>query len=282
MMAGQFPPFLETEIPDLPEQDCLFRVIPAPYEESVSYGKGTAHGPEAILAASAQLEGFDGISCPCRQGIFTQEPVFTLDDIATATANAIHNRQIPVVLGGEHTVTYPVLQGVTSVKPEIGVFQFDAHADLRDEYEGNRLSHACAMARVLELHLPLFQIGVRSMSVTEKDFRRSHQIPSIEARTLARQQEPFLDIPSGFPQQVYITFDIDALDPALMPATGTPEPGGLSWWQTMSLLEQIAASRTIIGFDVVELAPIATLHAPDFVAARLVYNIMGMAARQRQ
>ncbi len=277
------PSFLASEIPDLSREHCLFQVIPAPYEQTVSYGSGTALGPTAILEASAQLEAYDGLSCPCEQGISTHEPALDLKTIGQAVTKANQAGHIPVVLGGEHTVSVAAITALHKQGRRFGVIQFDAHADLRDHYQDNTMSHACVMRRALDLGLPIFQIGIRSLSQGEAQLRHELTIPHLDAETIAREGIRTELISEYFPDidTVYITFDVDCLDPGIMPATGTPEPGGLNWWQAMNCLQQIAASCRIIGFDVVELAPIKGVHAPDFLAARLVYNIMGMISRSQ-
>jgi agmatinase len=273
--------FLASEIPNLPREQCRFHVIPVPLEQSVSYGGGTAKGPAAILAASYQLEAFDGHRLPCEEGIWTAEAVDCLGDIegvlarvGAAVSDVMDLGAVPFVLGGEHTVTLGAVRAFTERGRRIGVVQFDAHADLRDVYEGDPLSHACVMRRVLELGVPLCQLGVRAMSAGEVAVRAEHDVTHVDAEDLAAG-EPLV-LPDGFPEEVYVSFDIDALDSSIMPATGTPEPGGLAWWQAMRLLRQIAAQRRIVGMDVVELAPIPGWHAADFTAARLVYNMMGI------
>ncbi len=271
--------FLDSEIPNLAPEQCLFQVIPAPYEKTVSYGGGTAQGPEAIILASGQLEAYDGASCPCEQGIHTLPPAATLEAIETAVAHVAAMGRIPVLLGGEHTVTYGALKALRDAGETFGVIQFDAHADLRDTYEGDPFSHACVMRRALDMNLPLLQIGVRALSPPEVELRKSRAIPHYDADRIGRHGVPGQLLPADFPQKVYITFDVDGLDPSIMPATGTPEPGGLTWWQAMDCLAAITASRTVIGFDVVELAPIDSLHAADFTAARLIYNLMGYITR---
>ena len=271
--------FLESEIPDLPEEECLFHVIPAPFEKTVSYGKGTARGPEAILEASYQLEAFDGVSCPCEQGIFTHEAATTLEAIEDAVCRVLELGRIPVVLGGEHTVTYGALKALKDAGEKFGIVQFDAHADLRDEYEGSHLSHACVMHRATDLDIPIFQIGVRSLSKPEVELREELGIPHLDGYEIGRFGIPERLLPEGFPERVYVTFDVDGLDPSIMPSTGTPEPGGLDWFQAMDCLQKIVNTRTIIGGDFVELAPIESLHAPDFLVARLIYNFVGMISR---
>ena len=269
--------FLDSEIPDLAPEECLFQVIPAPYEKTVSYGAGTKNGPQAIITASSQLEAYDGTSCPCEKGINTTKPAATLAEIENAVATVAKMGKIPVLLGGEHTVTYGALKALQESGEKFGVLQFDAHADLRDTCD--KFSHACVMRRAVEMDLPILQIGVRALSMEEVELRHELNIPHHDGEQFGRQGMPTQLIPEGFPQKVYITFDVDGLDPSIMPATGTPEPGGLTWWQAMDCLETITASRTVIGVDVVELAPIEGLHAADFTAARLVYNLMGMIVR---
>jgi agmatinase len=272
--------FLESEIPDLPPEACLFHVIPAPYEKTVSYGSGTAKGPEAILEASYQLEAYDGISCPCEQGIHTHKPQYSLEFIEREVSTVLKLRKIPVMLGGEHTVTYAALKALKDAGEEFGIVQFDAHADLRDTYDGDKFSHACVMRRAVDMDIPLFQIGVRSLSIPEVELRKRLDIPHLDGYDIGRDGIPEILLPEGFPEKVYVTFDVDGLDPSIMPSTGTPEPGGLDWFQTFQCLEQIVAEKSVIGCDFVELAPIKKLHAPDFLVARLIYNFMGMITRK--
>ena len=273
--------FLESEIPALPETECLFHIIPAPCERSVSYGGGTARGPEAILEASYQLEAFDGAGCPCERGIHTHPAARTLEEIGQAVSRVRKMGGLPILLGGEHTVTYGALKALKAGGEEFGIVQFDAHADLRDTYQGDPLSHACVMRRALDLGIPLFQIGVRALSQEEAELRKRRGIPHLDGYEIGRNGLPERLLPGDFPKQVYITFDVDALDPGIMPATGTPEPGGLDWFQAFQCLEEIVGTRTVAGCDFVELAPIDGLHAPDFLVARMAYNLMGLIDRNR-
>lgn len=278
--------FLQSEIGLLHPADCFFHVIPALYEKSVSYGQGTAKGPLAILAASQQLELYDGVIVPAEKGIFTQAPLActgsaeqALLEISAAVSRVLQFDKMPVLLGGEHTVTLGALGAIMPACAPIGIVQFDAHADLRDTYQDDRLSHACVMRRTLELGYPLFQIGVRSMSPHEATFRSENGIGHLDAIQIAKSGLPDSILPADFPKKIYLSIDVDVLDPSIMPATGTPEPGGLTWYTFFNILEKIFTGRRIIGFDVVELAPMPGWHAADFTCARLIYNLMGFIAR---
>ena len=265
-----------------PPNEALFHVIPVPYEESVSYGTGTKEGPEAILAASAQLELYDGKRIPAEYGIYTAPPVpctgtctEILTQIDVAVTNCLDLQGVPVVLGGEHTVTNGVVAALRRAYGEFGVIQFDAHADLRESFEGSRYSHACVMRRIAEQGIPILQLGTRSYSLEEQRYRQQQRIPYFDAEEIWKKGVEGISVPKDFPEKIFITFDIDGFDSSIMPATGTPVPGGLSWYQAMWLIERIMNSRICIGFDVVEFAPIAGLHGASFAAAQLTYNLMG-------
>ena len=278
--------FLESELGKTQAQNCLFHVIPAGYEASVSYGTGTAKGPSAIIGASQYLELFDGASVPADKGIYTFPPLDcegpveeVLSRIEKAVSASLESKKIPAILGGEHTVSVGAFNALKKLDKPIGIVQFDAHADLRDTFEGSRFSHACALHHAVEFGFSLFQIGVRSLSSYDLSYRREKSLAHLDADRLFRQGIPSPLLPVDFPENIYITFDVDGLDPSILPATGTPEPGGLLWYQAMDMLQSIILGRNILGFDVVELAPMPYHHASDFTAARLVYNIMGMIER---
>ena len=253
----------------------------------MSYGGGTAAGPEAILAASNQLELFDGEMCPGERGIFTHRPVDcagpaeeVLERVAAATRRALDHNALPVLLGGEHSLTYGPLLALRERFGSFGVIQFDAHADLRDSFEGSRWSHACVMRRaVADLDLPLVQIGNRLLCLEEKEARERYAVTAWDAPYLYRHGTPDVLIPAGFPEQVFVTFDVDGLDPSVIPDTGTPVPGGLGWYQALDLAARALSGRRLLGFDVVELAPRPGHIVSDFAAARLVYALMGLALR---
>lgn len=278
----EYPAFLGSELgPQAPETS-LFHVVPVPYEKTVSYGRGTGKGPSAILKASWQLEVFDGRGAPAERGIFTCDPVEcagraedVIERIEKAVSSFFASKKIPVMLGGEHTVTLGAARAVSLRFPLAGIVQLDAHADLRNSYEGTLLSHACVMRRVHELGIPFIQLGVRSLCLEEHQFRQSNGMVYYDAPRLNEAGLPKTWLPDDFPEDVYVTIDIDSLDASIMPATGTPEPGGLSWYLTLDILRSIAAKRRVIGFDLVELAPIPGLHACDYTAAKLIYMFMG-------
>jgi len=276
--------FLDGEIPNAKPEAAAYHIIPVPLESTVSYGGGTARGPEAIIEASTQLELWNGQGKPALQGVHTAPAVDcsgpitkTLDRIEDAVSYAIECEALPIVLGGEHTVTLGALRAMKQRYHRVGVVQFDAHADLRNTYEGSPYSHACVMRRAAEdLGLPLFQIGVRALCEEEALFRAASEIPHLDARELAVKGIPPHLLPRDFPDRIYITFDVDGLDPSVIRATGTPVPGGVSWHDALTLLEAVMEGRKLAGADVVELAPAAGDHASDFAAAQLAYVLMGL------
>lgn len=285
-----YPPFLGSELHPRPPEEALFHILPVPWERTVSYGPGTALGPSAILQASWQLELWDGRSVPGNEGIYTHPPVDVtgrppdvLEQIASTVARILDLGKLPVVLGGEHTVTYGVIQGYLQAgHRDFGVVQLDAHADLRDSYEGDTLSHACVMRRVVEAGIPLFQLGVRAMCEEERDARERFGVRFLDAEELVTGRLGEARLPKGFPPRVFFTLDVDGVDPSVFPATGTPVPGGPGWYQTLSLFESVARQRSVIGVDLMELSPLPGLHCYDFAAALLTYKLMGIIQRNRR
>ncbi|MBG0791619.1 MAG: agmatinase [Desulfovibrionaceae bacterium] len=276
--------FLDGEIDNARPEDAAWHIIPVPLESTVSYGTGTAGGPAAVIDASAQLELWDGASEPGLAGLHTTAPVDcsgpvtkVLDRIEDAVCLAAECEALPLVLGGEHTVTLGALRALKNLHRRFGVVQFDAHADLRNTFEGSPYSHACVMRRAVDdLGLQLFQIGVRALCKEEADFREANDIPHLDARELFLKGMPRHVLPTDFPDTIYITFDVDGLDPSVIRATGTPVPGGLGWQEAIFLLQAVTKGRKLIGADVVELAPAPGDHASDFAAAQLAYLLMGL------
>ena len=290
--------FLGSELPFRPAEECRYHIISVPYEDNVSYGGGTSRGPAAILEASDQLEAWDGESVPGDDGIFTGPVVdctgsaeAVLGRIERATAAALELGNCPVLLGGEHTVTLGALRAIARCRkarglPKFGLVQFDAHGDLRNTYEDTPYSHGSVMRRACDLEIPLMQIAVRSLCLEEVEFRKSYGVHHLDAAEFSRlgglaaaSRPDFKLLPDDFPEEIYITFDIDALDASLMPATGTPDPGGLTWYEALRLLELTVQGRRVIGLDLVEVAPMPGYHAAEFTAAKLLYYLMGIIQR---
>lgn len=264
-------------------------IIPFGLEASVSYGGGTAEGPEAILAASRQLELFDeelwrepykdyGIAA-LREPTIASPIEAALEQLSGIVEMVLEEGRFPFVIGGEHSLTPGAVNPFAARYKDLVVLQLDAHADLRDGYLGERYSHAAAMRRVLDhQHASLVSVGIRSISAEEADYleknaQRIHMHWGYQQA--AWDIEKIVAPLAGKP--IYVTFDIDALDAAVMPATGTPVPGGLSYLLALSILKRAAEVGTIVGGDLVELAPMHGLHACDFTAAALVYKTLSYA-----
>jgi agmatinase len=264
-------------------------VIPFGLEASVSYGRGTARGPAAILAASQQLELFDielwrepyldyGVAA-LRAPKIARPIANALDQLEAVVAGLLDAGRFPLVLGGEHSITAGAIRPFARKHPDLVVLQFDAHADLRDGYLGEHFSHASAMRRALDHPgVRLVSVGIRAISSGEISFLEANRdrIAIHWGKDQARWDVDAIVAPlRGRP--VYVTFDIDALDGAVMPATGTPTPGGLQYLQALAILRRAAEVGTIVGADLVELAPIPGFHAYDFMAAELAYKILNYA-----
>lgn len=261
-------------------------ILPLPFERTTSYGKGAGAGPDAIVRASHYLETYDEElgSEPFRQGIHTLPPFVpeSLDlaeaiaEIETEALRYLVDGKFLVSLGGEHSITYPLVRAVKTVWNQVGVVQFDAHADLRESYEGSPFSHAAVMHRVLAAGLPTLALGVRSLSTPEAELVRDRSLAVVWGHELSRlTPEHFAELLAPLPERIYLTFDLDYFDPALVPATGTPEPGGGWWYPTLELLRTLFREKTVVAMDAVELAPIPGQPASDFLAAKLVYKCLG-------
>ena len=259
-------------------------IIPAPLEYSVCYIKGTEHGPQAILDASSQMELYDEELnwCPIEVGVHTRPALdyHGMDHAAAlkATGDAVREvlvrGQLPFTLGGEHSLSAPPIAAAHEFFPDLTVVHIDAHGDLRNEYEGSKLSHASVERRVVDMGIPITEIGIRSFSPEEAEFMKTHpDVAIVWGHQLARAAAA---IPwQRLSQHTYLTIDLDAIDPAEMPAVGTPEPGGLHWYQLLDMLRELFQRTTVIGMDVVELCPMAGQTRADFLAAKLVYKMIG-------
>jgi agmatinase len=273
--------------PDAPYCDpttARVTIIPAPLEYSVCYMQGTERGPQALLDASSQMELYDEEldCCPSEIGIYTR-PVLNyrgmdhaaaLHVTAEAAREVLARGQVPLTIGGEHSLSAPLIAAVREYFPDLTVVHIDAHGDLRDAYEGTPLSHASIERRVVDMGIPLLEIGVRSFSPEEAAFMKTRpNVAVVWGYQLARGNAV---IPwERLSEHTYVTIDLDALDPGEMPAVGTPEPGGLHWYQLLDLWREICRRTTVVGMDVVELCPLEGQTRADFLAAKLVYKMIG-------
>jgi agmatinase len=263
-------------------------VLPVPFERTTSYGKGTTAGPAAILRASQAMELYDEElrGEPFRLGIATLPPFLpeafdlgeALAELEEAARVQLAAGKFLVTLGGEHSLTQAPVRAARAVHGEIGVVQFDAHADLREEFEGTPYSHASVMHRLVEDGFPTLAVGIRSLSTPEAEIIRERSLAVLWGHQLARAEELFAPLLAALPEKIYLTFDVDYFDPSLVPATGTPEPGGGLWYPTLALLRTLFRSKRVIAMDLVELAPIGGQPASDFLAAKLVYKCIGYLA----
>jgi agmatinase len=268
-------------------------ILPLPYERTVSYGGGTKNGPKAILDASHYVEFYDEETrreIHKELGIATLQPLsFTkkndesaLEHIYETVKELLKDKKFVVTLGGEHTLSQATIAAYAEAYRDLSVVQIDAHSDLRMEYQGSKFSHASVMARVCEFLDPrrLVQIGIRAQCIEEAQFIREKGMTTLYAheiregrytKVLKLWQEYVIE---RLTDHVYVTFDVDGFDPSIMPATGTPEPNGLFWHETMVLLRKLGHKKTVVGCDIVELAPMKGLHHPDLTAAKLVSKMI--------
>jgi N1-aminopropylagmatine ureohydrolase len=258
-------------------------ILPLPLDRTTSYVAGTRNGPREILAASSHMELWDEETQTDVHdvGIFTlpemEFPFATMDEvireIRRVAAEIVSRGKFPVVLGGEHSITAPVVAAVAARHPGLSVLQIDAHADLRDSFMGTPHNHACAMRRVLE-YARATQVGIRSLSPEE-----AAAAPTLPTEIFydynMRQHDDWIErVVDSLGETVYITIDCDGFDPAIMPSVGTPEPGGLTWYEALALLRRVVESRRVVGCDIVELCPLPGLVAPNFLCAKLLYKIL--------
>lgn len=255
-------------------------VIPVPYDKTSAWIKGADKGPMAIIEASVNMELYDieTDSEVCRKGIFTGnaiEGIYFPEKIAEVVTEKVQayikKGKFTVVVGGEHSVSIGSIKAHVENNNDITVLQLDAHCDLRDEYNGSKYNHACVMARAREL-CPIVQVGIRSMDSSEKEFMNKEN--AFFAKDIYHDRDWIERVVSKLSDKVYITIDLDVFDPSIMPSTGTPEPGGLLWYDVLSLLKAVANKKDIVGFDVVELCPDDKNKAPDFLAAKLIYKLL--------
>lgn len=267
-----------------------FVVVPVPYDLTSTYHSGSRRGPGAILEASANMELYDeelegetflaGIHTLPSLEADARGPEGMVATVRETISKVVRDGKVPVTLGGEHSISYGVVQALCERWPDLGVLQLDAHADLRDHYQGSPYSHAAVARRICGI-CPLVQAGIRSLSSEEAAFLSTSSVRSYSADWIQETDDWRTTICDGLPEDLYITVDLDVLDPAVMPSTGTPEPGGISWRDLIGLIRDVSGCCRIRGFDVVELAPIPGMVAPDFLAAKLVYRMMGYLVSRR-
>lgn len=255
-------------------------ILPIPFDATSSWGKGADKGPDAMIEASANMELYDieTGSVVCEKGIYTDKPVSakTPEEMVKKgyerAAEIIKDGKFLVTLGGEHSVSLGPIKVHAEKRPGMSILHLDAHSDRRDSYEGSKYSHACIMARAGEVVKNIVSVGVRSMDSTEMECLDKSKV--FFAHEIQDSEGWMREALSKLGKEVYVTIDLDVFDSGIMPSTGTPEPGGLGWYQVAKLLRMVAEKRNIVGFDVVELAPNSQNRAPDFLAAKLVYTLL--------
>jgi len=270
-------------------------ILPLPLDVTASWRRGTAEGPAAIIAASHHLEMFDEElrldPCDAVGGIATHlapelptDPTLATREIHALASELVRPDRLMIALGGEHSVTYPLVRAHRRIWPEISVVQIDAHADMRSSYRDTTYNHACPMRRIMELGVHVTSVGVRSMDASETSFIHSDTSRVFFATDVAGRLESWCEsiIDSLPTENVYLSIDLDGFDPAVIPAVGTPVPGGLGWYETLAFIRRLSEERRLVGADVVELAPRSDLHYADAAAARLVYKLVAYWTFSRQ
>jgi len=275
----------KTNFGDLPKENSQLKsakivILPVPYDGTSTWGKGADKGPEAIIKASANMELYDTEtdSAVYQQNIFTARPIIEkgapekmVKKVKQAVSEFLKQEKFIVTLGGEHSVTAGAVAAHKEKYKNLSVLQLDAHADLRPEYQGWKYSHASVMSRVREL-CPIVQVGIRSMDIIEKPFIDKTRV--FFAEEIYNKTDWYDKATNKLTDEVYITIDLDVFDPAILPSTGTPEPGGLGWYQVLDFLKKVNQKKNIVGFDVVELCPNKNERSSDFLAAKLIYKLL--------
>ena len=268
-------------------QNARFFVLPIPYEQTTSFKKGAHNGPKAIIEASKQVEFYDEELKfePYKKGIYTfpeLEPTVSdpgkmvqrIYEVAKKICKEFAKEKILVSLGGEHTITIGLVKASKEKHKDLSVLQLDAHADLRESYQESKYSHACVMRRISQF-CPYVGVGIRSLSLEEKRFAQKNRIRLFLVEDMKDNKGWMDEAISLLSEEVYLTLDLDFFDPSIMPAVGTPEPGGLLWYETLDFLRKLCQKKKIVGLDVVELSPLPGNFASDFLAAKLIYKLMG-------
>lgn len=262
-------------------------ILPVPYEVTTTYKKGTGDAPLAIIQASRFMELYDEeLRCePYKIGIYTEDelefslksPSTSIRQIESAVEKILRDDKFPVILGGEHTITLGAVRAAVKKYPKLNVLQLDAHLDLRDTYQESKFSHATVMRRVLEV-CPIIQVGIRSLSSEEEEFIRKKKglkTKIFGVKDLKKKRDLKKRIVKELNEKVYLTIDMDVFDPSIMPAVGTPEPGGLGWEEVIEILRLVFENKEVVGLDVVELNPLPNFVSSDFITAKLIYKLIG-------
>lgn len=252
-------------------------ILPVPFDNTSSWMKGSEKGPRAIINASKNMELYDieTGSEVYRNGIYTAGAVSArtsktmIDKVRSSVEKCMQDEKFIVVLGGEHTVSLGSIMACHNAYKNLSILHLDAHSDMRDAYEGNRYSHACVMARVKDFNDHIISVGIRSMDSSELKNVKKRNV--FYASEIQKSKDWIQKVCAKLSRNVYVTIDLDVFDSSIMPSTGTPEPGGLGWYDVTDLLECVSSSKNVVGFDVVELCP-SKNPAPDFLAAKLIYK----------
>ena len=263
-------------------------ILPVPFERTVSFGRGTSRGPYSIIYASRCLELYDDELGwePSTVGIHTLpelecgsvDPADNVSAVGNACSQLLQSNKFVITLGGEHSITPGAVKGHKAQFDNFSLLNLDAHCDLRNSYEETPFNHACAMRRVLDEGCPVVEVGIRSYSKEEAEFIKGNKkVKVFHAREIAerKNREWMDDVTSNLLPRVYISVDVDVFDPSIVPGTGTPEPGGLGWYEVIHLIKKVFKNRDVIGFDIMELSPILGITGPEVLAARLAYKAIG-------
>jgi len=260
-------------------------ILPAPYDRTVTYRKGTENGPRAIIEASGNIELYDdelgkdtyriiGIHTARELEVQNLSSEAMIKEICKKVGEAVGDEKFPVIIGGEHSVSIGAIKSLQRIYKDLSVLILDAHLDLRDSYGDSKFNHACVGRRILET-APIVEVGSRSMSKEEKNFLPNPSINIFNVYDILDMPNWKEKIRDALSDTVYISIDLDVFDPSIMPSVGTPAPGGLGWYETLDLLKFIISNKNIVGLDVVELCPIKDIVGPDLMTAKLIYRLLG-------
>jgi len=284
VFAGLEPPYSNL-------QEAKTVILPVPYDSTSEWRSGSRRGPQAIIDASQYLELYDleldreiykiGISTLPRIEPLLSSPQDMIDRVCEVIKGLIQREKFVVLLGGEHSLSLGAVRAFKEALPRLSVLQLDAHADLRDEYLGTKYGQACVMRRIFEL-CPISQVGVRSLSWEEKQFLSQNKLTPFYMSNLSSGTASIDKIVDSLSQDVYVTIDVDVLDPSIMPAVGTPEPGGMSWRQILNIVESVTLHKHVVGFDLMEFCPAEGPGSCAYLLAKLAYKLIGWAVRQER